>query len=72
MWQEEGLEEHFQKAKKLLMLACTLTHPDPNAPLAMTTDASKKGIGGTLEQFSDNVWRMEGFVGKTTTPPRGI
>ena len=44
MWQEQGLEEHFQTAKELLMLACRLTHLDPNAPLALTTDASKVGI----------------------------
>ena len=55
-WQENNMEEHFQNAKRLLMAACQLEHPDPNSPLALTTDASKYAMGGVLEQFSRGQW----------------
>ena len=52
IWEEEGLDVHFQKAKQLLVTACQLTHPDPNAPLALVADASGKAAGASLEQLT--------------------
>ena len=34
------MQIHFDEAKQLLMSACELVHPDPNSPIALTTDAS--------------------------------
>ena len=45
----------------MLMAACQLQHPDPNSPLALTTDASKTAVGGVLEQFTGGEWRPLGF-----------
>ena len=45
------MQTHYDEAKKLSMKACELVHPDPNAPIAITTDASNHAIGGVLEQF---------------------
>ena len=52
---------HFEKAKKMLMGACQLSHPDPSAPLALTMDASDNAVGGVLEQYSNGCWRPLGF-----------
>merc|ERR1712212_577963 len=60
-WKDNGLQSHFEKAKKMLMSACQLSHPDPSAPLALTTDASDKAVGGVLEQYSNGCWRRLGF-----------
>ena len=32
-------------------MAANLNHPDPNAPLALVCDASKKAVGAVLEQM---------------------
>ena len=39
LWDELGLATQFEKAKNLLKLAMQLNHPDPEAPIALTTDA---------------------------------
>merc|ERR1711978_333822 len=61
IWEEEGLDTYFKKAKELLVKACQLTHPDPNAPLALVADASGKAAGAALEQLTGGVWRPLGF-----------
>ena len=43
-WLEKGLESDYGKGKDLLMNACQLTFPDPNTPLAITTDASNHAM----------------------------
>ena len=60
-WEEENMQVHFDEAKQLLMSACELVHPDPNSPIALTTDASNHAIGGVLEQFSKGKWEPLGF-----------
>ena len=64
MWDKENLQIHFDNAKNLLMKATTLSHPDPQAPIALTTDASKNAIGGVLEQYVGGVWQPLGFWSK--------
>ena len=60
-WKDNDMESHYQNAKRLIMAACQLEHPDPNAPLAITTDASKYALGGVLEQYTRGQWRPLGF-----------
>ena len=45
------MQDAFQDAKRLLQNAIELNFPDPSAPLALTTDASKVALGATLDQF---------------------
>ena len=60
-WKTNTLEKSFELSKKMLMKATQLTHPDPKAPIALTTDASKLAIGGVLEQFIEGQWQPLGF-----------
>ena len=43
----------FVHTKHALAEAATLTHPQPNAPLTLTTDASSSAIGAILETIID-------------------
>ena len=43
-------EESFKTLKHALTTAPVLSHPDPNHPFLVTTDASKVGLGGELPQ----------------------
>lgn len=63
-WEEQNLIMAFNEAKEMLMQACQLEHPDPQAPIAITTDASKNAMGAVLEQFRKGVWRPLGFWSK--------
>ena len=44
------LQESFDNAKKLLVQVVELSHPDPNLPLALMTDASQHSVGAVLMQ----------------------
>ena len=59
-WNEE-LQQSFDAIKEALATATLLHHPRPNAPLALTTDASKYAIGGVLEQLGPNGWEPLSF-----------
>ena len=41
----------YEDSKKLLEHSINLNFPDPQAPLALTCDASKVALGGVLEQL---------------------
>ena len=58
----------FQDAKLLIQKAITLNFPDPSAPLALTTDASKVAMGATLDQFVQGSWRPLGMWSKMFNP----
>ena len=58
----------IKDAKDLLQRAVTLNFPDPSAPLALTTDASKVALGATLDQFVDGAWRPLGMWSKMLKP----
>ena len=49
-------------------MACKLTHPDPNAPLALVTDASGQAAAAALEQLTGGVWRPLGFWSRHFKP----
>ena len=55
-------------SKQMIMAATQLSHPDPAAPIALTTDASKFAIGGVLEQFVDGGWQPLGFWSRHLKP----
>ena len=48
----------------MVVLATQLVHPDPNCPLAKTTEDSVTSMGGTLEQLVGGVWQPLGFFSK--------
>ena len=60
VWSEEMLSA-FQQAKKSLVSAVPLGHPDHTAALALSTDASDKHIGGVLQQWSRGSWQPLAF-----------
>ena len=60
-WSEKNLVTAFNEAKEMLMSTCQLEHPDPNAPIAITTDESKHAMGAVLEQFRQGTWRPLGY-----------
>ena len=69
-WTQHNLEESFNEAKQLLTKAVELAHPDPTAPLSLTTDASKTAIGGVLEQYAEGTWQPLGFWSKSLKPDK--
>ncbi|CAL1568882.1 unnamed protein product [Knipowitschia caucasica] len=54
----------FDRAKTALAEAALLTHPDPTAPVALTTDASDCAVGAVVEQWSDGAWRPLAFFSR--------
>ena len=50
-----GGEAHypFQMAKVLLVRTTDLSHPNPHAPIVITTDALDYIVGGVLEQYKN-------------------
>ena len=63
--QDKRIAQAFQKTKQMLVDSVTLTHPDPEAELALSTDASDFAIGGVLEQRGrDGRFHPLGFFSK--------
>ena len=60
-WKDNNLEVNYNEAKEMLSKACQMAHPDPTAPIAITSDASKTAVGAVLEQYEDGAWRPLGF-----------
>jgi hypothetical protein len=58
----------FDECKSSLSNATLLAHPDFNAKIAVTTDASDVAIGGVLQQFKDNVWQPLAFFSRKLSP----
>ncbi|KAK7929149.1 hypothetical protein WMY93_005544 [Mugilogobius chulae] len=51
----------FEGAKSALANAALLAHPDPNAPIALTTDASDLAVGAVVEQLVEDEWQPLAF-----------
>ncbi|KAK7930700.1 hypothetical protein WMY93_007095 [Mugilogobius chulae] len=51
----------FEGAKSALANAALLAHPDPNAPIALTTDASDLAVGAVVEQLVEDAWQPLAF-----------
>jgi hypothetical protein len=54
----------FVACKASLTHATILAHPDPTAPLALITDASKSVMGAILQQRIDNTWQPLAFFSR--------
>ena len=52
----DSMEEAFTNVKSTLAQATLLVHPCPDAPIAITTDASDLAVGAVLQQHTNNQW----------------
>ncbi|KAJ8378300.1 hypothetical protein AAFF_G00244350 [Aldrovandia affinis] len=66
-WGEE-MTAAFDSAKQALAEATMLSHPVPDAPIALTTDASDYAVGAVLEQLVKGTWRPLAFFSKQLRP----
>ncbi|KAJ8418746.1 hypothetical protein AAFF_G00002450 [Aldrovandia affinis] len=66
-WGEE-MTAAFDSAKQALAEATMLSHPVPDAPIALTTDASDYAVGAVLEQLVKGTWHPLAFF-KLPIPP---
>lgn len=58
----------FNHAKEELARATNLVHPQPDAPLCLFVDASDYGVGGVVQQFTNNSWQPLAFFSKRLQP----
>lgn len=58
----------FNKCKHSLLQATLLVHPDPQAKLAIQTDASDTAIGAVLQQRKGGDWHPLAFFSKKLSP----
>lgn len=65
-WNAEA-EAAFEQCKVSLQSAVTLSHPIPEAPLSLMTDASNTCVGGVLQQRVGNEWKPLGYFSKKLT-----
>ena len=64
----QPLKAAFAATKSALAAATLLAHPDPTAPLALTTDASDVGAGAVLEQWKQGRWQPVAFFSRKFQP----
>lgn len=70
-WNDEALDA-FEASKRALANATMLVHPDPEAELALTTDASGVAVGAVLEQRARRpraTWQPLAFFSKKLRDP---
>ena len=72
IWQQnKKIHQAFVKSKQMLIDAVMLTHPDPQAKLALCTDSSDFAVGGSLEQLgSDGTWKPLAFFSRHLGPDK--
>lgn len=58
----------FEACKESLAGATLLAHPEPNAPLAIFSDASDFAVGAVLQQKVDGHWQPLDFFSKKLSP----
>ncbi|GFS07272.1 Pol polyprotein [Elysia marginata] len=63
------MDHAFTSCKAALADATMLSHPKPNAPIALTTDASDQAVGAVLEQYVQGVWQPLAFFSKRLRLP---
>jgi hypothetical protein len=56
-----ALDNAFQRSKQVLTTAVPLSHPAPNAAIALAMDATDTHIGGVLQQQVQGSWQPLGF-----------
>ena len=62
-WSED-MQASFDSIKEALANSTMLHHPDPNLPLAITTDASDVAMGAVIEQRGPHGWEPLAFWSK--------
>ena len=62
-WSED-MQTSFDSIKDALANSTMLHHPDPNLPLAITTDASDVAMGAIIEQRGPHGWEPLAFWSK--------
>ncbi|MDY6930035.1 MAG: RNase H-like domain-containing protein [Pseudomonadota bacterium] len=60
--------QSFIELKHAISKIAMLTHPVPNAPLSIVTDASDVAVGAVLQQFVEGQWQPLGFFSKRLQP----
>ena len=53
---------------RALATATLLVHPDPSAPLSLSTDASDSHMGAALQQFHHGIWQPLSFFSAKFNP----
>lgn len=66
-WTTETIRA-FEATKESLARAALLAHPQPNANLAIFTDASDFAVGAALQQWVDDSWQPLDFFSKKLSP----
>lgn len=67
-WTENRIEA-FNASKALLAHATLLAHPEIDATIALTVDASDTAVGAVLEQFVNDSWQPLGFFSRQLRTP---
>lgn len=62
----------FQKCKDALSRVALLSHPEPDAPQALFTDASEQQIGGVVQQFVAGSWQPLAFFSKKLSKQQSL
>jgi hypothetical protein len=58
----------FTAAKAALIAAVRLSHPAPDAVIALAVDASDSHVGAALQQLENHAWRPLAFFSKKLSP----
>ena len=66
-WTTERAEA-FDATKAALCQAAMLAHPRPDAPVALTTDASDYAVGAVYEQWVGGAWQPLAFFSRQLVP----
>ena len=67
-WTAE-MDNAFTSIKAALSEATMLSHPEPEAHISLTSDASEQAVGAVLEQYVQGVWQPLAFFSKRLRPP---
>ena len=62
------MDAAFAAAKRALVSAAVLRHPDPAAPLSLSVDASLHHVGGVLQQWERGGWAPLAFFSRKLSP----
>lgn len=66
-WTESRVKA-FDATKAALANATMLAHPSPNAPIAITSDASDYAVGAVYEQWVAGAWQPMAFFSRQLRP----
>ena len=63
------IDNAFTSFKAALSEATMLSHPEPEAHIFLTSDASEQAVGAVLEQYVQGVWQPLAFFSKRLRTP---